>query len=55
VGGQKLTGLPAWPLYESLVGLLFVTGAIFYVVAVRGTARDVEELSGVAAPDAVIG
>jgi amino acid transporter len=55
VGGQKLTGLPAWPLYESLVGLLFVTGAIYYVVAVRGTARDVEELSGVAAPDAVIG
>ena len=32
-------GLPAWPLFETLVGLLLVIGAIYYVVAVRGRAR----------------
>jgi len=40
--GQPLEGLPAWPLFESIVGLLLVIGIIYYVVAVRGTARDVE-------------
>jgi amino acid transporter len=54
VGGQKLDALPAWPLFETLVGLLLVTGAVYYVVAVRGSARDVEGTAG-AAPDAIIG
>jgi hypothetical protein len=34
--------LPAWPLYESLVGLLLVTGAIYYLVSVRGRPADIE-------------
>jgi urea carboxylase system permease len=42
VNGQPLEGLPAWPLFESLVGLLLVTGAIYYLVAIRGQAADVE-------------
>ena len=42
VGGQKLEALPAWPLYESLVGLLLVVGAIYYAFAVRGQQADVE-------------
>ena len=34
--GQKLEGLPAWPLFETLVGLLLVLGSIYYLIAVRG-------------------
>jgi amino acid transporter len=48
VNGQKLDGLPAWPLFETLVGVLLVLGAIYYAVSVRGRAADVE-------PDAVTG
>ena len=42
VNGQPLDGLPAWPLFESLVGLLLVVGAIYYFVSVRGRAPDIE-------------
>jgi hypothetical protein len=42
VNGQPLDMLPAWPLYESLVGLLLVTGAIYYLVSVRGRPADIE-------------
>jgi amino acid transporter len=44
VGGQPLDGLPAWPLFETLVGVLLVTGAIYYVVALRGRPLDVMEV-----------
>jgi len=54
VGGQKLDQLPPWPLFETLVGILIVTGAIYYAVAIRGSARDVEGTADTA-PDAVIG
>jgi urea carboxylase system permease len=54
VGGQKLDQLPPWPLFETLVGILLVTGAIYYAVAIRGSARDVEGTLDTA-PDAVIG
>jgi amino acid transporter len=54
VAGQKLEALPPWPLYESLVGLLFVVGAIYYVVAIRGQAADVEGADAVTG-EAVIG
>jgi amino acid transporter len=54
VGGQKLDQLPPWPLFETLVGILLVTGAIYYAVAIRGSARDVEGTAETA-PDAVIG
>ena len=40
--GQPLEGLPAWPLYETMVGTLLILGAVYYVVAVRGRERDVE-------------
>ena len=30
--GRSIDGLPAWPLFETLVGLLLVIGAIYYVV-----------------------
>jgi amino acid transporter len=54
VAGQKLDALPPWPLYESLVGLLLVVGAIYYVVAIRGQAADVEGADAVTG-EAVIG
>ena len=42
INGQKLDGLPAWPLFETVVGALLVIGAIYYVVSVRGRAADTE-------------
>jgi len=42
IGGQPVEGLPAWPLFESLVGLLLIVGAIYYLVAVRGRAVEIE-------------
>jgi urea carboxylase system permease len=40
--GNTIEGMPAWPIFESLVGLLIVTGLIYYLVSVRGRAHDVE-------------
>ncbi len=40
--GQKLDGLPAWPVFETLVGVILITAALYYAVAVRGRAPDVE-------------
>ncbi len=51
--GEPLEGLPAWPLFESIVGLLLVLGLIYYLISVRGTAHDVE--SGPATGEEVIG
>jgi amino acid transporter len=40
--GQPLEALPPWPLYETIVGTLLVIGAIYYALAIRGRAADVE-------------
>ncbi len=40
--GQPIEWLPEWPLFETMVGLFLVLGIIYYVVAVRGKAHDVE-------------
>ncbi|HXI45031.1 MAG TPA: hypothetical protein VNH13_01890, partial [Candidatus Acidoferrales bacterium] len=37
-----LSGLPAWPVFETLVGVVIVLGAIYYVVAQRGHQDAVE-------------
>jgi urea carboxylase system permease len=50
--GNAIAGLPAWPIFESLVGALLVTGAVYYLVSVRGRAADIEEA---AAGEEVIG
>ena len=51
--GQEVSWMPAWPLFETLVGLILVVGALYYVAVVRRQAADVEgaELAG----EAVIG
>jgi amino acid transporter len=52
--GETLSGLPAWPLFETVVFSLLIIGVIYYVISVRGRKADVESLPG-ADPDAVIG
>jgi urea carboxylase system permease len=52
-GGKPLEALPHWPLYETIVGVLLVTGLLYYVISVRGTAHDVE--SDAATGETVIG
>jgi amino acid transporter len=51
--GTAINGLPAWPIFETLVGTLLVTGAIYYAVSVRGRQADVE--TDLATAEAVIG
>jgi urea carboxylase system permease len=53
IGGNHVEGLPQWPTFETLVGTILVIGAVYYVVAVRGRAHDVE--SDAATGEAVIG
>jgi amino acid transporter len=52
--GQEIPGLPAWPVFESLVGAIFAFGVLYYLLAVRGTAHDVES-ADVVTGEAVIG
>jgi len=40
--GTPLENLPAWPLYETVVGTLLVLGAVYYLVALRGQAPEAE-------------
>jgi len=53
--GNEIAGMPAWPVFETLVGAILITGAIYYVVAVRGTAHDVETQADLVTGEAVIG
>ena len=52
--GNEISGLPAWPIFETLVLVLLITGAIYYAVSVRGRAHDVEAADAVTG-EAVIG
>jgi amino acid transporter len=40
--GTKLDWLPPWPLWESVVGLLLVVGALYYVISIRGRQDRIE-------------
>lgn len=51
--GAEIAGLPAWPVFETLVLVILVFGAIYYAVSVRGRAADVE--ADTATGEAVIG
>jgi amino acid transporter len=52
-GGQVLDGLPAIPVFETLVGLVVIVGIIYYLIAQRGRSDAVEP--DVATGEAVIG
>ena len=45
--GNEFKDLPAWPTFEVLVGLILITGIIYYAVSVRGRAHDVESADAV--------
>jgi urea carboxylase system permease len=51
--GNEIAGMPPWPVFETLVLALVVFGAIYYAVAVRGRAADVE--ADLATGEAAIG
>ena len=51
--GQKFDNLPPWPTFETIVAVILLVGALYYVVSVRGRAADVE--ADVATGEAVIG
>ncbi len=40
--GNVIAGLPAWPVFEVLVGALLIFGTLYYLVSVRGRADDIE-------------
>jgi amino acid transporter len=40
--GNEIAGMPALPIFETLVLTLLILGAIYYAVSVRGRAHDVE-------------
>ena len=52
-GGQTLEGLPAWPVFETLVGLVVIVGSLYYVIAQRG--RQTVAEADAATGEAVIG
>ena len=51
--GNEIAGMPAWPIFETLVGAILIFGIVYFVVAVRGKVADTEV--GRDAPEAVIG
>jgi amino acid transporter len=53
--GNAIAGLPAWPVFETLVLTLLVLGAVYYAVSVRGREADVEADVDLATGEAVIG
>jgi len=40
--GQELSFMPAWPTFEAIIATILVFGVIYYAIAVRGSAHDVE-------------
>jgi amino acid transporter len=53
--GNEISGLPAWPVFETLVGTILIFGAIYYALAVRGSRHDVETQADMVTGEATIG
>jgi amino acid transporter len=51
--GELLAGLPAWPVFETIVGIVLVFGVLFYLVSGRGAETTVE--ADAATGEAIIG
>jgi amino acid transporter len=49
--GQTLSGLPAWPVFETFVGAVLLFGILYYVLSGQHRKEDVEQI----APDAATG
>jgi hypothetical protein len=52
--GNELSWMPAWPTFETIIGAILVFGFLYYFVAVRGSAHDIEA-GDAATGEAVIG
>ncbi|MEI7744199.1 MAG: amino acid permease [Chloroflexota bacterium] len=52
--GNTLDWMPAWPTFETIIGAILVFGVIYYLIAVRGSAKDVES-ADLATGEVVIG
>jgi urea carboxylase system permease len=52
--GQTFEGLPAWPTFEVILGVILLVGALYYVVSVRGRPHDIES-ADVVTGEATIG
>lgn len=50
---NAIAGMPAWPIFETLVVTILVIGAVYYAVSVRGRAADQE--ADLATGEATIG
>jgi len=55
IGGTVQDGLPPWPIFETVVGVVLVIGAIYYVVAQRGKLDSVQVEADQATGEALIG
>jgi len=55
IGGQVQEGLPAWPIFETLVGTVVLAGAVYYAVAQRGKVETIQMPVDTATGEAVIG
>jgi urea carboxylase system permease len=55
VGGNLQDQLPAWPIFETVVGIVLGVGALYYVVAQRGKADATQVAPDAATGEAVIG
>ena len=53
--GNEIAGMPAWPVFETLVGAILISGAIYYAVAVRGKTHDIETEADLVTGEALIG
>ena len=51
--GQTIENLPNWPMFEVIVAVILITGAIYYAVSVRGRAHDVESADAVTGEDVI--
>ena len=52
-GGKLQDGLPAWPVFETVVGIVLIVGALYYLVAQRG--KQETAAADIATGEAVIG
>jgi amino acid transporter len=55
IGGEVQEGLPAWPIFETLVGVVVLVGALYYVVAQRGKLDAVQIQADTATGETTIG
>ena len=53
--GKTIEGLPNWPMFEVIVAVILLFGALYYFVEVRGRAHDVESAADAATGEVVIG